>query len=97
MEAACPRTNLGVLSPVIGRRVVGGVGGFVLQLGNAGEDVVDGFLALSRDDGDGLQLVYQVLEDCRVRTASAAAVLLGNVPQVSGVVSLPSTLSWKCR
>ena len=77
---AWPRTNLGVLPPVIGRRVVGGVGRLDLQLGDAGENVVDGFLALSRDGRDGFQLVYQVLEDCRARTALADAVLLMVMP-----------------
>lgn len=57
------QTNLRILSPVIRRRLIRSVGDLVLKLCDAGEDMVNGFLALTRDCAHRFQLVNLVLQN----------------------------------
>ena len=78
---------------IIRRCVLGCISDLILQLGDTGQNVVDGFLALAIGKSNGLEIIDQVLKFYRPGTVTMA--LLSHIPCPEAWNDIPASLSWK--
>jgi hypothetical protein len=64
--------GLGIMLAIIRRCVLGCISDLILQLGDTGQNVVDGFLALAIGKSNGLEIIDQVLKFYRPGTVTAS-------------------------